>query len=329
MRHWQTLFLGVLVIGSASAQSAKYSFDRPANSGSATLRIQLMDGRLVEQNFAEGAELTIGTRLGNGTELGNGVHRYELRFAPQLSTEQRAAAAALRAEDHSELPKNWPTAIEARTGALHIADGLFQPAKLEPGSDQSKSRGDSPLDQVIADDLIVQGSGCFGFDCVDGESFGFDTIRLKENNTRIGFLDTSNAPFPSNDWGLEANESSSIGANAFSIFDITNNRRVFTVTAGAPAASLFVDATGRLGLRTATPEKDVHLSTSNTPTLRLEQTSAGGFSARTWDISANDASFFIRDVSSGGTPLRIRRGAPSNSIDISTNGNIGLGLSLA
>jgi hypothetical protein len=46
-------------------------------------------------------------------------------------------------------------------------------------------------DQVIPDDLIVQGSGCFGLDCVNNENFGFDTIRTKENNTRIQFDDTS------------------------------------------------------------------------------------------------------------------------------------------
>ena len=30
-------------------------------------------------------------------------------------------------------------------------------------------------DQVIPDDLIVQGSACIGLDCVNNESFGFDT----------------------------------------------------------------------------------------------------------------------------------------------------------
>ena len=44
-------------------------------------------------------------------------------------------------------------------------------------------------DQVILDDLIVDGSACIGFDCVNGESFGFDTLRLKENNLRIKFQD--------------------------------------------------------------------------------------------------------------------------------------------
>ena len=63
-------------------------------------------------------------------------------------------------------------------------------------------------DQVILDDLIVDGSACIGFDCVNGESFGFDTLRLKENNLRIKFQDTSSsASFPSRDWQITANDS--------------------------------------------------------------------------------------------------------------------------
>ena len=51
-------------------------------------------------------------------------------------------------------------------------------------------------DIVNADDLIVQGSACVGLDCVNNEGFGFDTIRLKENNTRIRFDDTSVGGLP-------------------------------------------------------------------------------------------------------------------------------------
>ncbi|MDP1814754.1 MAG: hypothetical protein Q8K92_09935 [Leadbetterella sp.] len=87
----------------------------------------------------------------------------------------------------------------------------------------------SVMDQVIPDDLIVQGSGCFGFDCINNESFGFDTIRIKENNTRIGFDDTSTGAFPANDWQITANESASGGLNKFSIEDITGAKVPFTV----------------------------------------------------------------------------------------------------
>jgi hypothetical protein len=181
-------------------------------------------------------------------------------------------------------------------------------------------------DQVVADDQIVQGSLCVGFDCVNNESFGFDTIRLKENNTRIKFEDTSTGGFPATDWQITANDSASGGANKFSVEDITSARVPFTITGGAPTNSLFIDSSGRVGLRTATPVLDLHLATSNTPSMRLEQNGSGGFTAQTWDVAGNEANFFIRDVTSGSRlPFRIRPGAPTSSIDINAVGNVGIG----
>src|SRR2546423_537542 len=186
--------------------------------------------------------------------------------------------------------------------------------------------GKAAADFVIPDDLIVQGSACVGLDCVDGEAFGFDTIKLKENNLRIKFEDTSVAPFPSNDWQLTANDSASGGANKFSIDDVTGAKTPFTVIAGAPTNSMFVASTGRLGLRTSTPALDLHIATSNTPAHRLEQNSSGGFTAQTWDIAGNEANFFVRDVTGGSRlPFRIRPGAPTSSVDIAATGNVGIG----
>ncbi len=175
-------------------------------------------------------------------------------------------------------------------------------------------------DQVIADDLIVQGSACVGLDCVNNESFGFDTIRLKENNTRIKFDDTSTAAgFPNHDWQLTANDSASGGANKFSIEEITAATVPFTITGSSPSNSIFVDSTGRVGFRTGTPVLDLHVTTGNTPANRYEQTTGGGFTAQTWDIGANEANFFVRDVT-GGSRL-----APTSSIDISASGSVGIG----
>ena len=102
-------------------------------------------------------------------------------------------------------------------------------------------------DQVIPDDLIVQGSNCVGLDCVDNESFGFDTLRLKENNTRIKFDDTStSAGFPANDWTLEANDSPSGGLNRFSLVDATAGTAPFRVFAGAPTDALVITAFGEV-----------------------------------------------------------------------------------
>src|SRR5882757_5104749 len=109
--------------------------------------------------------------------------------------------------------------------------------------------GKAVADQVIPDDLIVQGSACVGLDCVNNESFGFDTIRLKENNTRIKFDDTSvSAGFPANDWQLTANDSAAGGLNKFSIENSTVATIPFTIVGPAPTNSLFIDGSGKVGL---------------------------------------------------------------------------------
>jgi hypothetical protein len=271
----------------------------------------------------------------------DGAYTYELRIAPVLSAEVvkalRAArksgdaAIVARLQKEGKLPE-----VAVQSGSFTVAGGTLVPADLREaptaatGNARTGAGNLTPAiaeDDVIADDLIVQGSACVGLDCVSGESFGFDTIRLKENNTRIKFDDTSaSTGFPANDWQLTANDSASGGANKFSIEDVTGSKVPFTVTAGAPTNSMFVDSTGRLGLRTATPVLDLHIATSNTPALRLEQNNSGGFTAQTWDIGANEANFFVRDVTGGSRlSFRIRPGAPTSSIDIASDGKVGIG----
>ncbi|TQV80222.1 tail fiber domain-containing protein [Aliikangiella coralliicola] len=177
------------------------------------------------------------------------------------------------------------------------------------------------------DDVIITQSLCVGQDCSNGESFGFDTLRLKENNLRIKFQDTStSASFPSNDWQLTANDSSNGGANRFSIDDITGSKTPFTVEAGAPTNSLYVDDGGRIGFGTATPVVNLHVKEGNSPTLRLEQDGSSGFASQTWDVAGNEANFFIRDTTNGSKlPFKIKPGAPTGSIFVAADGDIGLG----
>jgi hypothetical protein len=182
-------------------------------------------------------------------------------------------------------------------------------------------------DIVHLDDVIIDGSLCVGMDCVNGESFGFDTIRLKENNLRIRFQDTSSsASFPSNDWQITVNDAANGGVNKFSIDDIDGGRTPFTIEAAAPTNSLYVDDGGRIGLGTSTPVVDLHIVGGNTPTLRLEQNGSAGFTPQTWDVAGNEAGFFIRDATNGSTlPFRIIPGADSNSLSIAGSNNVGLG----
>ena len=227
---------------------------------------------------------------------------------------ERRKPAAQAKEDRASASLFGPRPASARH-ALFAAAPRAAPA----------SRASFRFDQVIPDDLIVQGSECVGFDCVNNESFGFDTIRLKENNLRIFFMDTSVSPFPTTDWQLIANDSASGGLNRFSIQDVTGARTPFTVEAGAATNAVYVDATSDVGFRTAVPVLDLHVNTLDTPAFRMEQNNSGGFAAQTWDIAGNEANFFVRDVTGGSRlPLRIRPGAPTSTLDISAAGNVGI-----
>ncbi|AUC81879.1 hypothetical protein [Lacinutrix sp. Bg11-31] len=184
-----------------------------------------------------------------------------------------------------------------------------------------------PEDQVINDDLIVASSLGVGFDVVDGEDFGFDTVRLKENNLRIHFDDSSGSGnFPNNDWRIAINDTANGGANYFAVQDATAGTTPFTVTAGAGNNALFINAYGNVGFGTATPVVELHLVDGDTPAFRLEQDASSGFTAQTWDIGGNEHYFFIRDATNGSKlPFKIKPGAPDNALFVAADGDIGLG----
>ncbi len=181
-------------------------------------------------------------------------------------------------------------------------------------------------DQVFADDVIVQSSLCVGMDCVNGENFGFDTERLKENNLRIHFNDTSNSgSFPSSDWRIVANESSNGGDNFLAFEDSDAGTYPFKVQSGSGNNALFVKrGEGNIGFGTNTPVVELHTVDGNSPTLRLEQDASSGFTPQAWDLAGNETNFFVRDVTNGSLlPFRIRPSAPTNSLYKDTDGGIG------
>ncbi|APD87548.1 hypothetical protein BM527_16435 [Alteromonas sp. Mex14] len=182
-------------------------------------------------------------------------------------------------------------------------------------------------DQVFQDDVIIVGSACIGLDCSNGESFNFDSIRLKENNLRIKFQDTSSsASFPTVDWQLTANDSSNGGANYFAIDNVDSAQTPFKVMDGAKNNALFISSNSRVGFGTSTPVVNLHVVDGNSPAIRLEQDSSSGFSAQTWDVAGNETNFFVRDVTNASRiPFKIIPSAPSNSLFVAADGDIGFG----
>jgi len=260
------------------------------------------------ETFDGGGAISWAASAADGGVLADGAYSYELR--PVAHAASRGAAATL---------SNAKARHTALSGTVTVRGGSLVDPDLP----------EEPLtkDQVILDDLIVDGSLCVGTDCVNNENFGFDTIRLKENNLRIKFEDTSAGTFPSNDWQLTANDSANGGANRFSIDDVTGGKTPFTIEAAAPTNSLYVDDGGRVGLGTSTPVVELHVVNGDSPTLRLEQNGSSGFTPQTWDLAGNETNFFVRDVTNGSKlPFKVFPNAPTNSLTIEgSTGDIGLG----
>ncbi|MDB4285303.1 hypothetical protein N9903_00150 [bacterium] len=181
-------------------------------------------------------------------------------------------------------------------------------------------------DIVHPDDVIAQDNMCIGIACVDGEDFGDDILRLKENVLRVHFEDFSTATgFPTNDWRFIINDISNGGDEYFALEDTTAGRTVFQIEAGARSNALYVDSSGDVGLGTSIPDQELHIRSGDTPTIRLEQ-DASSWDPQTWDVGGNDLNFFIFDVTSDKVPFKIYPNAPTYSFVIQeTTGDIGLG----
>jgi hypothetical protein len=269
----------------------------------------------------------------NGNLRPDGNYQYELVAYPILDGETVSILESVsdsegRAEAVAALREAGKLPDEELSQSGNFS---FEGGKVLMGNDHalktvkgSVSDADEPKvtkDVVHNDDVIVGMSLCVGIDCVNGENFGFDTVRLKENNLRLHFNDTSNTgSFPTNDWRIVANDSANGGASYLAIEDSDAGRIPFRVEAGAPAHSLYVDDGGRLGLKTSTPSVEIHSTDGDTPALRLEQNGGAGFQAQTWDLAGNETNWFLRDVTNGSKlPIRVRPNAPTSSLDVFSN----------
>jgi hypothetical protein len=284
---------------------------QPGQGGS-TLKIHDEGGVLMrEASFAPGVAPTF-------QPAADGIYRWSLAVAPLLTGQQRAELEAAR-ERGGPAPAGIPAGallsgrLVMKGGLLHDAGGLGAGAR-EPA-----------VDEVIPQNLYVIGNLCAGPQCVNEEDLGTDTLRLKSITTRLKFEDASTITgFPSNDWQLTANDPLEGGDDFFSLEDVTGSLVPFTVMAGAPDDSIFVESSGKVGFGTATPAFALHARRFDTPGLRLEQDSTL-FPDQLWDIFGNEQGLFVVDATNGGLPLRIHPGSAINSLVIDPTGLVGIG----
>jgi hypothetical protein len=305
-------------------------FGVAAVSGDLVLSVSGPRGMLSQQLFKVGTKPTFSVVDQNGNTLPDGRYNYEIRLIPHVDKEtaeilktaresgDSRAVYRLRAENR--IPRSGLVTF----GSLTVANGAFvAPDQKEPTDDVSVAQGLDSLakDVLHYDDAIITGSLCVGFDCANGESFGYDTVKLKENNLRLFFEDTSIGSFPTGDWRIRINDTTSGGASYFAVEDGTNGRTPFRIETGSPNHSLYVDDYGRVGLGISIPYVELHIVDGDTPTVRLDQDGSSGWAAQRWDLAGNEMNFFVRDVTNGSKlPFRIFPGSESDSLEIKPTG---------
>jgi len=255
------------------------------------LSVQRPDGEVITETFAAGR-----TPLLRLDGLADGVYSYELRVT-------RTGGAPL-----------------VQSGSFSIANGaVVSPDAVE------RPRFKASVDTFFADFVSAAGGVCAGADCTSSESFAGVTLKLKANNTRLKFEDTSTSVgFPTTDWQLSANDSFSGGANKLFVEDLAAGTVPFLIEGGTPSNALYVDSTGRVGIGTSTPGRNLSISDPVSTIIRMEQ-SASPFQA--WDVVANSNNFYVRDVNHEFNPFIIRTSTPDNTLVLDSTGRLGIGVS--
>jgi hypothetical protein len=334
-RFFVTFFLTVLVlsfIGRASVSASPgevtdwnpvadvmvgpggINFIPKVNFARLLVSVARADGSVFQGTFFSGSTPYVDLSSIMGNTYLDGTYTYELRVIPNNSMKIRKEPEAGGLEKDEILPQKALT----QSGSFRVQGGAI----MTGGAEEL----DRTMDIIHPDDVIITGGLCVGDDCSDGESFGYCTIKLKENNLQMCFEDTSIGTFPTNDWKIQINDTTSGGASYFTIWDTDGGRRPFTIEAGAPSHSLYVEDYGRVGLGTSVPSVELHIVDGDTPTIRLDQDGSSGWTPQIWDLAGNETNFFIRDATNGSRLcFRIQPNTPTNTLCMRSTGNVGIG----
>jgi hypothetical protein len=134
---------------------------------------------------------------------------------------------------------------------------------------------------------------------------------------------------------LDINDTSADGTTAIfmlddlspsSEWDIYNNDGLFRISQFTPGTgeSVFINDSG-VGIGTSSPDGNLHIS-DDVPILNIDTTDQ----AERWQLYINPATdeFRIRDRVNFAHVVALTRGAPSDSIFVGSNGNVGIGTDL-
>ena len=288
------------------------------------LSVSIPDGTVFSKTFEAGTSPYLGLSELIGNNVSDGLYTYELQTVAVTGPRIRKSPEKAGLEKE----KNLIQEPLVQNGYFSVREGMIVTSNaIERGISTAHEVPAKVLDEVIYDDLIVDGSLCVGNDCYSGYAFGFDTIVLMENNLRIYFDDTSNtSSFPNNDWRIVINDTTDGGGAYFAIQDTSGGKTPFTIEADAKTNSLYVDDDGQVGIGTSGPVFELHIREGDTPTVRLHQDTSYGWPEQIWDVGGNETSFFIRDgTHAARLPFRIEPETPSSTLCLKSDGKVGIG----
>jgi hypothetical protein len=260
----------------------------------------------------------------------DGSYTYELRVTAPGPKKTRNANEQTVATSPAT-----PARALVQSGFFTVLNGAAVPPDIPEPAPQTPPGTTTPtvttqrigsigiMDVLHLDDVIVTGGLCAGFGCLtDGtEDFNFKTIKLKEDNDRLYFDDTSTtAGFPRNDWQIVINDTTSGGGNYFAVGDITGGKTPFRIEAGARTNALSsTAAVGRIGTArrssTCTCSLETRLNSPRPGRLR-------GWTAKSGHRRKRSASSSARPAVK--LPFRISR-HPDDTLTLKSDGKVGIG----
>lgn len=259
-----------------------------ANDAPVVLSLQRPDGEVLTETYAAGRRPLLHVE-----SFSDGTYSYELREGGVV-----------------------------QSGVFSVQNGAVVPRNLR---ENNRLTLKPAPETFFSDDVSAAGGVCGGSDCNSAETYGVSNIKMKANNTRLKFEDTStSAGFPTTDWQISANDTFSGGLNKLFVEDLAAATVPFLIEGGTPSNTLYVDSAGRVGVRTSTPAKTLHLSDPVYPAIRMENTTSP---LQNWDVVASNNNFLVRDVNHESDPFIIRTAAPYYSLVVDSTGKIGLGVS--
>src|SRR5258708_24099121 len=181
------------------AEGMGVRFDSTISYSNATLTISGPDGNVYKREFKGGSAVSFAVNDKTGDALGNGQYTYEIRFTTvqQDNHLMSAPRGAGSVEDENGRINGRASSVQSvvQSGSFALQNGaLYVGNDIEPTSRRTSSTKSfenrppqstvpvsgntvtrlrnhrlslfSMPDQVIPDDLIVQGSAAIGLDCV-------------------------------------------------------------------------------------------------------------------------------------------------------------------